>query len=76
MPQWQYIRVYHYPFDGTYQVNGEDRRDWKGWRADVMLNALGIEGWELVSTVGNINPTLSGPSTTSYYFFFKRLADE
>lgn len=72
MQKWEYLRVYHYPLDSTYQANGEDQAEWRGKRVDTVLNALGDQGWELVSTVGNINPSRSGPVTTSYYFFLKR----
>ena len=72
MQLWDYLRIYHYPYDGTYQLNGKDHRPWKGQRVDVVLNTLGDEGWELVSTVGNVDSGLTGTSTTSYYFFFKR----
>lgn len=72
MQRWEYMRIYHYLQEGTYQVNGEDHKVWRGQRVDIILNQLGSEGWELVSVVGNTNSTRAGPATTSYYFFLKR----
>ncbi len=72
MQKWEYLRIYHYPVGGTYQVNGDDQPEWRGKRVDVVLNSLGARGWELVSTVGNVGTERAGAMTTSYYFFLKR----
>ena len=72
MQLWEYLRLYHYPLEGRYQLNREDMHEWRNKTIEDILSDLGREGWELVSVVGNISPGLSGPSTASYYFFLKR----
>lgn len=70
MQKWEYLSIEAspYPFGDkliSLYANGQDLREWKDRSLHEFLNALGEDGWELVSMRND-------PKFDSNFLIFKR----